>query len=110
MSECVFCQIAEGSVATELIYEDEQVVVFKDIKPSAPVHVLIVPRKHIESVGAADDSDAQLLGEMMITAKKVAHSLGIEQFSVRTNTGKMAGQSVWHLHYHVQGGWKESDI
>ena len=106
MEDCIFCKIANGQIPSAFLYEDDQIVVINDINPQAPVHMLILPKKHIQSVAAAADEDKDLLGHMMITAKKMAEMRGIAQsgFRLIVNTGKDGAQSVPHLHMHVLGG------
>ena len=90
----------------KLIYEDEQLVAFPDINPVAPTHVLVIPRKHLESVAAAESSDGALLAHAMLTLPKIAEQLGIADTGYRVvmNTGKNGGQTVMHLHWHILGG------
>ena len=102
MADCIFCQIASGAMATPLVYEDEEIVAFRDIQPQAPVHLLVVPRRHIGSLKEADDE--RLLGRLLAAARKAAASAGLAQYRVVINTGAEAGQSVPHLHLHVLGG------
>jgi histidine triad (HIT) family protein len=102
MASCIFCQIAGGAIATPLVYEDADVVAFRDIQPQAPVHLLVVPRRHIGSLSEADDET--LLGRLLAAARRAAASAGLAQYRVVINTGAEAGQSVLHLHLHVLGG------
>jgi len=106
--ECVFCRIIAGELPCKKEYEDSNVMAFDDINPIAPVHVLIVPKKHIENLSKAEDEDKIVLGDCQLVAAKLASKLGIkEAFRVATASGKKAGQSVFHLHYHLIGGWNE---
>lgn len=104
--ECIFCKIASGAIPVKVIYEDEQLVAFPDINPVAPVHVLVIPRKHLESVAQAGPEDAALLGHALLTLPKIATQMGVANpgFRVVMNTGKDGGQSVPHLHWHILGG------
>jgi histidine triad (HIT) family protein len=102
MESCIFCKIASGAVATPFIYEDEDVVAFRDIQPQAPVHFLVVPRRHVASLNEA--LDARLLGRLLLAARAAAGNLGLAQYRLVVNTGAEAGQSVFHLHAHVLGG------
>jgi histidine triad (HIT) family protein len=105
MSDCLFCKIAAGEIAAQKVHEDEDVVAFRDIRPQAPVHVLVVPRKHVASLDAAADADAGLLGRLLLAVRRVARDLGVaDGYRVVTNNGGRAGQSVFHLHFHVLGG------
>jgi histidine triad (HIT) family protein len=105
MSDCIFCKIAAKEIPAKLIYEDPEIFAFEDIHPQAPVHLLICPRKHIESLAHAQEADAALLGRMLLVAKKLAAERG-HGAAHRTifNTGAAAGQSVFHLHLHVLAG------
>ena len=106
--DCIFCGIVDRSLPTELIYEGEQIVAFRDITPQAPTHVLIVPREHIESVAALDESHAAVLGEIFLAANTIARQEGIGETGYRLvfNSGRAAGQSVDHVHLHLIGGRK----
>lgn len=106
MAECIFCQIVDGAIPTKKIYEDEQVVAFDDINPQAQVHVLVIPKRHLVSLDDTQDSDAALLGQLMVVCAKMARERGIVEsgYRVVANTGREAGQTVLHLHWHVLGG------
>lgn len=108
MENCIFCKIIKGEIPSQIVYEDEKVVVFKDINPVAPVHVLIVPRVHIESVRDIGEGNADVIADIHFAANKVAEKLGISQkgFRLINNCGADAGQTVPHLHYHLIGGVK----
>lgn len=101
---CIFCGIADGSVNSQLIYEDDHVVAFKDLNPQAPTHLLIIPRKHIARLTEASEQDAALLGHILLVAKKLADKFDLKDFRLVTNNGKGAGQSVDHLHFHLMAG------
>jgi histidine triad (HIT) family protein len=103
---CIFCRIAAGEIPANKVLENEDVVAFHDLDPKAPVHVLVIPRRHIESIGTADDGDAEVLGKVLVACRAVAESCGVADsgFRVALNTGPNAGQSVAHLHAHVLGG------
>lgn len=106
MSECIFCRIAAGKMGT-LIYEDDKAAAFDDLNPQAPVHFLVVPKKHIERLSDVDDGeDANLLGHLIAVANTIAKHRGIAQdgYRVVINCNEGAGQSVWHVHCHVLGG------
>ena len=98
---CIFCKIIRGDFNTEFVYENEHLVVFKDINPKAPVHLLVVPRLHVPSLNELDDKD--LLGELMLGVKEAAKKVGLKSYRTQINTGKDAGQEVFHLHIHVMG-------
>ena len=105
MAECLFCRIARGEVASDLVYESDDVVGFSDINPAAPTHVLVVPRRHISSVEELSGGDGALLGAMFEAMNRIADDARLDGgFRVVTNVGADAGQSVHHLHFHVLGG------
>jgi len=108
MNDCIFCKIAAGQMNVPALYEDEEVFAFQDIAPVAPVHILIVPKRHIGSAHELTDADAALLGKLFAAARKVAGELGVAQSGYRlvTNIGPDGGQSVGHLHLHLIGGRK----
>ena len=103
---CLFCRIVAGEIPAQVIYEDEDCLAFRDINPQAPLHALVIPRRHIESLSAAEESDAALLGHLLRVAARIAHEEGVAGSGYRTviNTGANAGQSVFHLHAHALGG------
>jgi len=106
LDDCIFCRIANGEIPSDKLYEDDQLVAFRDINPQAPVHVLIVPKRHIQSVNGLKDGDAKLLGHMFETARNIATALGVSGSGYRivVNTGENGGQTVPHLHFHLLGG------
>lgn len=108
MSEqtCLFCRIIAGDMTADVVYQDERSVALRDINPQAPVHVLVIPRDHIESLDEAAQRDEALLGHLLRVAARVANEQGLSESGYRTviNTGAGAGQSVFHLHAHVIGG------
>lgn len=106
MSECLFCRIASGAIPSKIVHQDEHAVAFEDINPQAPVHVLVIPRKHVAALGDLDASDGALLSHLLMTCVKVAKDKGLAAggYRVLTNIGRQAGQSVFHLHWHVLGG------
>lgn len=101
---CIFCQIAEKKIPAPLLHEDDQVVAFNDLSPQAPTHILIIPKKHIDRLSQSDETDEQLLGHLLSTAKKLAKDLSLGDFRININNGPGAGQSVWHLHVHLLAG------
>jgi histidine triad (HIT) family protein len=106
MSDCLFCGIVDGSVKANLVYQDDAVVAFNDIAPRAPVHILIIPRKHVASVSDIAESDCALIGAIFQVAAKLAGEHGIAEggYRVVVNSGADAGQSVFHIHFHLLGG------
>jgi histidine triad (HIT) family protein len=106
MEDCIFCRIAAGQIPANILYEDEEVAAFRDINPRAPVHILIIPKKHITSLAQVEEEDAVLLGRLCLAARRIAESEGIAQTGYRliSNCGKDSGQEVAHLHFHLLGG------
>ncbi len=106
MAECIFCQIVGGAIPTKKLYEDDQVIAFDDLNPQARVHVLVIPKRHLVSLDDTQDSDGALLGQLMIVCAKMARERGIVEggYRVVVNTGREAGQTVFHLHLHMLGG------
>ena len=105
MTDCIFCKIAAGDIPSRKIYEDEDVVVFHDINPAAPVHFMIVPKLHVASLASCDESHREILGKIMLLAPRLAREQGLtDGFKTVINTGAGGGQVVMHLHVHVLGG------
>jgi len=108
MGDCLFCKIVKGEVPAKIVYRDEEVVAFYDIHQVAPVHVLVIPVKHIESLAKAAENDLLTLGKIQVIISRLAKELKIaDGFRVLVANGKKGGQSVFHLHYHLIGGWKD---
>ncbi|HZH29508.1 MAG TPA: histidine triad nucleotide-binding protein [Pyrinomonadaceae bacterium] len=103
---CIFCQVVAGKISADIIYTDERAVAFRDINPQAPVHALVIPREHMDSLDEAATRDEDVLGHLLRVASRVANAEGLSGSGYRTiiNTGAGAGQSVFHLHLHVVGG------
>lgn len=105
MSEsCIFCKIIAGDIPAKKIYEDEDLIAFNDIHPLAPVHFLIVPKLHVESLAQCEESQQTLLGKILLLAPKLAAEQGLKGFRTMINTGAEGGQEVFHLHVHAFGG------
>jgi histidine triad (HIT) family protein len=106
MSDCLFCGVVEGKIKGNIVYQDDSVVAFKDINPKAPVHVLIIPRRHVAGVLDLAADDGAVIGHIFEIAARLAREQGIagSGFRVVVNSGADAGQSVFHLHYHLLGG------
>jgi histidine triad (HIT) family protein len=109
MSDCIFCKIIEGRIPGKFIYKDENVAAFHDIHPKAPVHVLVVPVKHVESLREVQAEDKELLGELFLKVREIAQKLNIGEtgYKIVINNGKNSGQLVYHLHVHLLGGWSQ---
>jgi len=110
MNDCIFCKIGAGQVKATLVYEDDRVVAFRDAHPQAPVHILIIPKEHIDRVSALTEQTLPLVVNIHRAAIKIAEQEGIinDGFRLVTNSGKMSGQTVNHLHYHLMAGRKLS--
>ncbi len=106
MGDCLFCKIAEGEISSGLVYSDEQVVAFKDIHPQAPVHLVVIPRRHLSRVSEVGEDDAQLMGNLVVVANQLARKFNVVESGYRlvVNCNAGAGQSVFHLHLHLLGG------
>ena len=105
MSDCIFCKIVDGKIPAKKVYEDEDILAFNDISPARPVHVLVIPKKHITSLATADAEDTLVLGRILAKANEIAVEQGSpDGFRVIINTGRVGNQEVPHLHMHIVGG------
>lgn len=106
LTNCLFCRIARGEIPATKVYEDDQVIAFRDIAPAAPTHILVIPREHLENVAALDHAHDALTAHLIRVANQVAAQAGLVETGYRlvTNSGRDGGQSVYHLHFHVLGG------
>lgn len=108
MENCIFCKILKGEIPSQKVYEDDKVYAFRDINPAAPVHILIIPKEHIASANALEEKHEALVGHILATAAKIANQEGFaeEGYRIVNNCGENAGQTVFHLHFHVLSGGK----
>lgn len=106
MSDCIFCRIVERTLPSRVVHEDDQAIAFEDVNPQAPVHILIIPRRHVASLEELSVADASLLGHLMLTSARIAKQKGLAESGHRlvVNTGREGGQTVFHLHLHLLGG------
>lgn len=105
MSDCIFCKIAAGEIPSRKVYEDDEVLAFHDIRPVAPVHFMLIPKAHVDSLFECDDNHRGILGKIMLLVPKLAREQGLgDGFRTVINTGRGGGQEVFHLHVHVIGG------
>ncbi len=104
MADTIFGKIERGEASAEIVYEDDRALAFRDLNPAAPTHVLVIPRKPLDTLAAAGEEDESLLGHLLLVANRVAKDAGLEDFRVVINNGAGAGQTVFHLHVHVLGG------
>ncbi len=111
MDDCIFCKIINREIPSDIVYEDEEVLAFKDINPQMPIHILVIPKKHIESIIDLKIQDETLVGRIFIAIKNIAKDIGIDKtgFRVISNCGENAGQTVKHLHFHILAGEKMSE-
>ena len=107
MDNCLFCKIIKGEIPSNKVYEDDEILAFKDINPVAPVHILVIPKKHISCVKDIEPEDEALIGRMFTVIKKIAEDLKLDNgFRIVNNCGEDGGQEVMHLHFHLLGGKK----
>ena len=106
MENCLFCKIVAGEIPSQKVFEDDEILAFNDISPAAQIHILVIPKKHIASLFAAQDSDSEMLGRLLIKAQKIAKEKSAGGFRLIANTEKIGGQEVPHLHFHILGGEK----
>lgn len=106
MNDCLFCKMVTGEIPCTTIFENKLILAFRDIDPKAPIHILVIPKKHIESINTLESDNKRLVGEMVLAAKQIAKNEGIDQLGFRTifNTNTHGGQTVFHLHMHLLGG------
>lgn len=103
--DCLFCKISKGQISSEVVFEDNATKVFKDIHPKAPVHLLVIPKVHIQSIAHLETNHNVIITKLIYTAKDVAKSLGLPGYKLVFNVGKEGGQAIDHLHLHLLGGW-----
>ncbi len=108
---CIFCKIIAKEIPGQILYEDSDLVVMKDIRPSAPIHHLVIPKEHIESVSKLKEEEAKIVGQMFLAARDDAKKAGLKGYKTVFNVGRDGGQIINHLHLHILGGWtKQEDI
>lgn len=107
MNGCVFCKIVKKEIPSDILRESEDAVIFNDIRPSAPVHYLVVPKKHISSIKEVAHEDEALLGHLVLMAKEAADALNLSGYKLVFNVGRDGGQIIDHLHLHLLGGWSK---
>jgi histidine triad (HIT) family protein len=111
VKDCIFCQIIRGEKEAARVYEDDSLIAFEDMNPQAPVHILLVPKKHIRSINDLEEEDRFMISELIFRAQKIAASSGIAPsgYKLILNVERGGGQYVFHLHMHLLGGWKEGE-
>lgn len=105
MTDCIFCKIAKKEIAAEIAMESDSLMAFKDIRPSAPVHYLVIPKEHIQSIAHLEGNHKEVLTGLIYTAKELAVKFGLKGYKLVFNVGKEGGQVIDHLHLHLLGGW-----
>ena len=108
MNDCLFCKIIKGDIPSDKVYEDEEILAFKDINPAAPIHILVIPKKHISSLIDIEPEDEMLIGKIYSVINKIAEQKGVKEkgYRVIVNCGEDGGQEVMHLHFHLLAGRK----
>lgn len=107
MKDCLFCKIIDGEIPSEKVYESETILAFKDINPQAPVHILVIPKMHIESLNGINEDNIGIVADIMLVVKQLAEEFSLKSgYRVVTNIGEHGGQTVHHLHFHILGGEK----
>jgi len=109
MEQCLFCKIIKKEIPSDIVYEDEKVISFKDIHPKAPIHLLILPKKHIPSVDNLEEVDKELVGNLFVVAKNRAKEKNLKGYKLVVNVGREGGQVIDHLHLHLLGGWRSKE-
>lgn len=106
METCIFCKIVKGEIPSDKVFEDENILAFKDINPEAPVHIIIIPKKHISNLNEISEEDSKVIAGIMLAIKDIAKKLGIDNsgYRVVSNCGEDGGQTVSHIHFHLLGG------
>ena len=102
--DCVFCRIVAREVESDVLYEDDELIAFRDLYPKAPVHGLVIPKRHVATLDDFEDGDSALLGRLMLVAKRIAADHGLEGYRVVMNVNEMGGQVIFHAHLHIMGG------
>jgi histidine triad (HIT) family protein len=104
MSSCIFCQIIQGDLDSDIVQEDDRAIAFRDVNPQAPIHILIIPKEHLPSLAEAPEETDDLLGHLLLMTRQIAHGQGLSAYRVVINNGAEAGQTVFHLHVHLLAG------
>lgn len=107
MNECIFCKISANEISSDVVFEDDDVKVFKDIRPKAPVHLLVIPKIHIQSIAHLEADHNDIIAKLIYTAKKVAEEEDLKGYKLVFNVGREGGQVIDHLHLHLLGGWHQ---
>ena len=109
MPDCIFCKIAKKEVPSDFLYENDQVLAFKDIRPSAPVHYLVIPKEHVQSIAHLEGNHKEVISELIFTAKRLASEAGLKGYKLVFNGGREGRQVIDHLRLHLLGGWSHGE-
>lgn len=109
LMDCLFCKIGCGEVSSQVEYEDSEFKAFKDIRPSAPIHILVIPKEHVESIAHLKASHSEMIAKLIYRAKQIAADKGMPGYKLVFNVGKEGGQAIDHLHLHLLGGWGQKE-
>ena|SRR3989344_4382330 len=107
---CLFCKISKNEIPSDVVYEDETVKAFTDIHPKAPVHILIIPKEHVQSIAHLEAGNSEMIVHIIYAAKRIAAEKGLHGYRLEFNVGREAGQEIDHLHLHLLGGWSTNDV
>lgn len=109
MNDCIFCKIAAKSLPAEIVYQEQDILAFNDVHPKAPVHILVIPRQHIQSIAYLETDHSDVIERILYAAKRIAAERGLEGYKLIFNVGRAGGQAVDHLHLHLLGGWENDE-
>ncbi|MDO8561042.1 MAG: HIT domain-containing protein [bacterium] len=109
MEDCIFCKIAAKIVSADIVSEDDEVIVFRDLHPKAPVHLLVVPKEHIQSIAYLKENHSEIIAKIIYQAKENAEKIGLKGYKLVFNVGREGGQVIDHLHLHLLGGWDKAE-
>ena len=110
MADCLFCKIWGGEIPSDIVFENKDIMAFKDIHPKAPVHILVIPKMHIQSIAHLEADHHDIAAKLIFVAKEVAAKLGLKGYKLVFNVGREGGQVIDHLHLHILGGWNNGDM
>ncbi len=106
MTDCIFCKIAQGEIPSDIVYEDDKIIAFKDLNPQSPMHILVIPKKHIESTNYIDEENSYIIGHIFVVINKLVKEFGVDEegYRIVSNCGENGGQTVPHIHFHLLAG------
>ena len=109
MADCLFCKIAAGEIPSDIVFENKGIMAFKDIHPKAPVHILVIPKMHIQSIAHLESNHSDMIAQLIYGAKDIAARAGLKGYKLVFNVGREGGQVIDHLHLHILGGWTKEE-